>query len=427
MPTESKALSDMQVRKLSFKLDKNGNPIPDRHPVGGVAGLKLYCKPSGSKSWVLRAMVGNKRKDMGLGSYPSVSLKVAREQAREYKIKISNGIDPIAEKKAKKEAISAEQAQQITFEEFARKFIAKETKAYKTPQQVRHLSQRLRDYAFPFIGHIYLKDIKRKHLVDILEPIWETKNHTAKRVQNYVYRILQQAISEELRTDANPATWKDNLALSFPKASKIAPVKHHRAIDWRMLPEFMKTLRDYDDPVDSRPEAKCFEFMILTAARAGEARLVTWDELDLTKKMWRVPAGKYKSNLQWEIPLTDPVIRLLKSLPSHKTQAGRVFSTLAGRVIPDAYMSSLPDALGFDAVAHGFRTTFRTWGQERQKFSEEALELSLKHCDSVGTRAAYARSQLVDERRKVLDTYNTWALHGNQINNVTSFRGKSSQ
>ena len=104
-----------------------------------------------------------------------------------------------------------------------------------------------------------------------------------------------------------------------------------------------------------------------------------------------------------------------------------MFSTLAGRVIPDAYMSSLPDALGFDAVAHGFRTTFRTWGQERQKFSEEALELSLKHCDSVGTRAAYARSQLVDERRKVLDTYNTWALHGNQINNVTSFRGNSSQ
>ena len=427
MPRESKALSDMQVRKLSFKLDIDGNPKPDRHPVGGVAGLQLYCKPSGSKSWVLRVKVGDRRKDIGLGSYPSVSLKVAREQAREHKIKISNGIDPIAEQKAKKEAISAEQAQQITFEEFARKFIAKESKAYKTPQQVRHLSQRLRDYAFPFVGHLYLKDIKRKHLVEILEPIWETKNHTAKRVQNYVYRILQQAISEELRTDANPATWKDNLALSFPKASKIAPVKHHRAIDWRVLPDFMKALRDYDEPVDSHPEAKCFEFMILTAARAGEARLVTWDELDLTKKIWRVPAGKYKSNLQWEIPLTDPVIRLLKSLPSHKTQAGRVFSTLAGRVIPDAYMSSLPDALGFDAVAHGFRTTFSTWGQERQKFSEEALELSLKHCDSVGTRAAYARSQLVDERRKVLDTYNTWALHGNQINNVTSFRGKSSQ
>ena len=427
MPKESKALSYVQVRKLTFKHDSSGIPKPDRHPVGGVAGLHLYCKPSGSRSWVLRVKIGDKRKDIGLGSYPSVSLKTARELAREHRLTIKSGNDPIAEQRAKKEALLAEQSQQITFEEFARKFIAKESKTYKTPQQVRHLSQRLRDFAFPYIGHLYIKDIKRKHLISMLEPIWETKNHTAKRVQNYVYRILQQAISEELRTDANPATWKDNLALSFPKASKIAPVKHHRAIDWRMLPEFMKTLRDYDDPVDSHPEAKCFEFMILTAARAGEARLVTWDELDLTKKIWRVPARKYKSNLQWEMPLTAPVIRLLRSLPSHKTQVGNVFSTLSGGVIPDAYMSSLPDALGFDAVAHGFRTTFRTWGQERQRFSEEALELSLKHCETVGTRAAYARSQLVDERRQVLDTYNNWAMHGEQINNVTSIRGKSSK
>ena len=427
MPKESKALSYVQVRKLTFKHDSSGIPKPDRHPVGGVAGLHLYCKPSGSRSWVLRVKIGDKRKDIGLGSYPSVSLKTARELAREHRLTIKSGNDPIAEQRAKKEALLAEQSQQITFEEFARKFIAKESKTYKTPQQVRHLSQRLRDFAFPYIGHLYIKDIKRKHLISMLEPIWETKNHTAKRVQNYVYRILQQAISEELRTDANPATWKDNLALSFPKASKIAPVKYHRAIDWRMLPEFMKTLRDYDDPVDSHPEAKCFEFMILTAARAGEARLVTWDELDLTKKIWRVPARKYKSNLQWEMPLTAPVIRLLRSLPSHKTQVGNVFSTLSGGVIPDAYMSSLPDALGFDAVAHGFRTTFRTWGQERQRFSEEALELSLKHCETVGTRAAYARSQLVDERRQVLDTYNNWAMHGEQINNVTSIRGKSSK
>ena len=264
--------SYVQVRKLTFKHDSSGIPKPDRHPVSGVAGLHLYCKPSGSRSWVLRVKIGDKRKDIGLGSYPSVSLKTARELAREHRLTIKSGNDPIAEQRAKKEALLAEQSQQITFEEFARKFIAKESKTYKTPQQVRHLSQRLRDFAFPYIGHLYIKDIKRKHLISMLEPIWETKNHTAKRVQNYVYRILQQAISEELRTDANPAMWKDNLALSFPKASKIAPVKHHRAIDWRMLPEFMKTLRDYDDPVDSHPEAKCFEFMILTAARAGEAQ-----------------------------------------------------------------------------------------------------------------------------------------------------------
>jgi len=427
MPKESKALSDVQVRKLTFKHDSNGIPKPDRHPVGGVAGLHLYCKPSGSRSWVLRVKVGDKRKDIGLGSYPSVSLKTARELAREHRLTIKSGLDPIAEQRAKKEVLSAEQSQQITFEEFAKKFISKESKTYKTPQQVRHLSQRLRDFAFPYIGHLYIKDIKRKHLIAMLEPIWETKNHTAKRVQNYVYRILQQAISEELRTDANPATWKDNLALSFPKASKIAPVRHHRAIDWRMLPEFIKTLRDYDNPVDSHPEAKCFEFMILTAARAGEARLVTWDELDLTKKIWRVPAGKYKSNKQWDIPLTETTVRLLRSLPSYEIQSGHVFTTLAGRVIPDAYMSSLPDALGFDAVAHGFRSTFRTWGQEQQRFSEEALELSLKHCDTVGCRAAYARSQLLAERFRVLEAFSKWSTGVNIDDNVTAINKRLSK
>jgi integrase len=424
MPKESKALSDVQVRKLTLKHDSNGIPKPHRYPVGGVAGLHLYCKPSGSKSWVLRVKIGDKRKDIGLGSYPSVSLKTARELAREHRLTIKSGIDPIAEQRAKKEALSAEQSQQITFEEFAKKFIAKESKTYKTPQQVRHLSQRLRDFAFPYIGHLYIKDIKRKHLIAMLEPIWETKNHTAKRVQNYVYRILQQAISEELRTDANPATWKDNLALSFPKASKIAPVKHHRAIDWRTLPEFIKALNEYDEPAHSRPDAKCFEFMVLTAARAGEARLVTWDELDLESKIWRVPAGKYKSSKQWDIPLTETTVRLLRSLPSYKTQSGHVFRTQAGRVIPDAYMSSLPDALGFDAVAHGFRSTFRTWGQEQQRFSEEALELSLKHCDTVGSRAAYARSQLFDERCKVLEAYSEWVYEGHKTNNVTPIHSR---
>ncbi len=131
MPKESKALSDVQVRKLTFKRDSNGIPKPDRHPVGGVAGLHLYCKPSGSKSWVLRVKIGDKRKDIGLGSYPSVSLKAARELAREHRISIKSGIDPLAEQRAKKEALAAEQSQQVTFEEFARKFISKESKTYK--------------------------------------------------------------------------------------------------------------------------------------------------------------------------------------------------------------------------------------------------------------------------------------------------------
>jgi integrase len=375
----------------------------------------------------LRVTIGGRRSDIGLGSYPSVSLKEARELSRERRLKIQEGIDPLAEKKTKKETLAADQAQQITFQKYSLKFILIEGKNYKSPQQRRRLTQLLRDYAYPFIGSYYIKDIKRKHLVEMLEPIWEVKNETAKRVQNYVYRILQQAIAEEIRHDANPATWKDNLSLSFPKASKVAPVKHHRAIDWRELPDFIQALENYDNPPNSRPEAKCFKFMALTAARPGEARLVNWDEIDLEAEVWHAPENKNKSIRQWNIPLTRAAIELLKSLPTYKNESGPIFLTLAGRIIPDAYMSSLPDGLGFDAVAHGFRTTFRTWGQEQQRFSEEVLELSLRHCETAGTRAAYARSQLLDERRKVLDEYNAWAMHGKQNNNVTPIRKKSAK
>ena len=157
MPKESKALSDVQVRKLTFKHDSNGIPKPHRYPVGGVAGLHLYCKPSGSKSWVLRVKVGDKRKDIGLGSYPSVSLK-ARKGIRRGNtgLSISKRHRPNSRTTGKEGCSSRQNKRNKSpLRSLHRNSSAKESKAYKTPQQVRHLSQRLRDYAFPCIGHLY--------------------------------------------------------------------------------------------------------------------------------------------------------------------------------------------------------------------------------------------------------------------------------
>jgi hypothetical protein len=161
--------------------------------------------------------------------------------------------------------------------------------------------------------------------------------------------------------------------------------------------------------VGSRPDAACFAFMILTVARPSEVRLVDWKEIDLDEKLWTVPAGTHKSSEEWKIPLCPQAMKILKAQPTRK---GRVFSTLNNKEIPDAYLSSTPDALGFDAVAYGFRSTFRTWGQEQVKSSEEALELSLKHLEASATRAAYARSQLFYERRRILNAYELWCFKG---------------
>ena len=155
-------------------------------------------------------------------------------------------------------------------------------------------------------------------------------------------------------------------------------------------------------------------FMILTVSRPSEARLAEWDEIDLEQKVWTQPAGKYKSKKMWEIPLCPTAVKILKAQPKRR---GRVFSTLDGGELYSAALSSMPDALGFDAVAHGFRTTFRTWGQKQKQLTEEELELSMKHLDTVGCRAAYARDQLLPERRKVISAYEKWAMKGDSGQN----------
>jgi integrase len=426
MPKLSNTLSDVHVRKLTHVTNSSGKPIAKMHAVGGVSGLHLHCKPTGAKSWILRVKIGDKRTDLGLGAYPRVSLKQAREIARERKLTIQNGVNPIAEQRAKKAALAEEQAQHITFEEYSKRFVVKQAKEYATTEQVRRLKQLLTKYAHPFIGNLRLKDIKRKHIVQLLEPIWEEKNHTAQRTLRYVRRILQQAIAEELRTDANPAEWKDDLEHTFPKGSKVAPVEHHKYIDWRELPMFMKALDAWDSPTNSKPISKCFAFMVLTVARPSAARLAEWDEIDFDKKVWTIPADKPKRKVteDWEIPLTKEAIMLLKSLPSYASQTGRLFNRLDGTEIPYNTAPHLPKKLGFDCAAHGFRSTFRTWGQDKIRFNEEVLELCMTHKVGNTVRDAYARSELLDERRKVLAEYNKWAMTGKQNNNVTDIRQK---
>jgi len=428
MPKVVKELSDISIKRLRHRVgtgaknpELRGKPIKAMHAVGGVSGLYLQCLPPkgsekvGARQWIYRATVGNKVRNIGLGSYPSVPTKSARKAARELLDSIKSGIDPVSEKKAKLSQLRAMQTKEITFEEFARqRFIPKESLAYKSAPQVRRLNQLLRDYVFPHLGKTLLEDIEREDVFELLNPIWETKNETARRVLNYVYKVIQQAIAEKLREKGNPAVWKGDLSLSLAKPDAVHTVKHHRAIDWLKLPDFMKAMNALDAPKGSRPDVQCMLFMILTVSRPSEARLADWDEIDLEQKVWTQPAGKYKSKKMWEIPLCPTAIKILKAQPKRR---GRVFSTLNGTELYSAALSSMPDALGFDAVAHGFRATFRTWGQKQQRFTEEELELSLKHLDTVGCRAAYARDQLLPERRTVINAYEKWAMKGDSGQN----------
>ena len=423
MPRKTPELPDVQIRRLRHGKTKDGKPCKRQHAVGGVTGLLLQCMPPvgnesvGSRQWILRATVGDKRKELGLGGYPSIPAKDARDAARKFLADINSGKDPVAEKRSQAAKLRAEQAKEITFEQWTRKtFIPSESAGYKGAAQVRRLNQLLRDYVFPHVGHMYFEDITKQDIKNILDPIMgfklpigSIKKETGMRVQRYVDAIMQQAISDGLRDKANPAGWKHNLETSYKHLKKIE-VRHQRAIAWQELPSFAKALIELNSPTKHRPDSHCFLFMILTASRPQEARLIDWAEIDLDARIWHQPKGKYKSKkLDWDIPLTSTAIKILKAQPSFTKQQGRVFSTLNGGQLYDAALSSLPDSLGFNAVAHGFRRTFKAWCMEEQ-VNDDVSELALKHCETASTRAAYADNQLLSHRTKLMSKYEKFVM-----------------
>jgi len=269
---------------------------------------------------------------------------------------------------------------------------------------------------FPQIGDMHFEDITKQDIEKILNPLIgaglsknSTKKETGSRVRNYVEAIIQRAISDGLRDKANPAIWKNNLEPSYKHLKKIE-VQNQRSINWEELPIFIKALNERNKPSGARPDLDCMLFMILTVSRPQEARLADWNEIDLEKKVWRQPKGKYKSKkLDWDIPLCQTAITILKAQPSYKRQEGRIFSTLGGGELYSAALSSIPDALGFNSVAHGFRTTFKSYCMEKG-VNDEVSELSLKHAETTSTRAAYARNQLIKPRTKLIKDYERFAL-----------------
>jgi integrase len=229
-----------------------------------------------------------------------------------------------------------------------------------------------------------------------------------------VERILDMAGAEGLRTGDNPARWKGNLELSLPAPRKIAQVKHFAALDVKDMREFMGTLaaRDYTG-------AKALRFGILTAARSGEIRGATWDEIDLAHKLWVIPGERMKNGRAHKVPLGKAACELLKSLPQ---DCPYVFTAIRGGMISDMTMTKVIKTMGYPVTQHGFRATFRTWAQEHTNHADEVCELALAHVNSDATRAAYARSELVDKRRCLMDDWERFCYHGKPKGKVVAMR-----
>lgn len=373
---------------------------PGFYSVGGVAGLALQVLPSGARTWILRAtMAGGKRRDMGLGGYPDVPLKDAREAAREARRLLAQGVDPIEQRRAARSVLMASAAKVLTFQEAAEAYIAAHEPSWKNPKHRQQWTNTLKAYTYPAIGALSVADVELPHVLAILEPIWAQKTETASRLRGRLELVLDWATARGYRSGLNPARWRGHLDKLLARPSRVSKVEHHSALPIDAMGGFMSRLRAADGL-----GAQALEFAILTAARSGEVRGATWAEIDLEAKAWTIPAGRMKAGREHRVPLSQAAVELLERLP-HMAGTDLVFPAARGGALSDMTLSAVLRRMDVPAVPHGFRSTFRDWAGERTAYPHEMAEMALAHTVSDKTERAYRRGDLFEKRRRMMDDW----------------------
>jgi integrase len=400
MPKKARELTALEVGRLKK---------PGTHAVGGVAGLLLQITSSGARSWILRVMVGGKRREIGLGAFPDVTLAQAREKARETRQAIEDGRDPVVERAAARRALIAARGLEITFDDAARKFIESKSSEWSNSKHATQWESTLAKYVSPVVGDLHVRDVELGHITKILEPIWKTRTETASRLRGRIESVLAWATVHGYREGENPARWRGHLDKILAKPGKVAQTKHHAALPYAEIPAFMSALREREGIA-----ARALEVLILTATRSGEIRAAKWPEFDLDKKLWIIPAGRMKAKKEHWVPLSDQTVEVLRGLVRLENN-DLVFPAPRGGVLSDMTLAAVLKRMGRnDVTAHGFRSTFRDWAGETTAYPREVIEHALAHRLKDKAEAAYARGTLFDKRRGLMDD---WAKHCQTVSN----------
>ena len=415
MPIKTRELSATEVRRLTYSVSKTtGKEYPALHSVGGVAGLLLQVTPTGAKSWIYRTRIAGKRRSIGLGGFPDVTLAQARDKARETRDKIADGIDPVEERQTKRRDLLAAKLSTMTFADAMADYIKMKSTEFRNPRQEQQWTNSLTTYALPHIGKVPVRDIELPHIKAVLDPIWQTKTETANRVRARVENILGWCAVHGYRSNENPAKWQGYLDEVYPSPEKIKKKGHHAALSVDALPGFMTDLQKRTGTA-----SRAMEFLILTASRTneviGDKRIgkpgITWQEIDLQAKVWTVPADRMKSGKAHKVPLTDAAMDLINSMEPGAPDA-LLFAGPKGDIPSNNFLSALLKRMDQPVTAHGFRSTFKDWARERTAYADEVSELALAHVNSDATRAAYARSELLDKRRQLMGDWEQYCYHG---------------
>ena len=377
---------------------------PGRYTDALAMGLHLWVKDSNKKYWIYRYTMDGKQRNIGLGPYPDVGLADARIKAIEAKKKVVNGIDP----KPHKETRIEMEKQKATFSEFAKQFIETKSSEWTNTKHRLQWEFTIEEYANPVIGNLKLDQITTEDILKILSPIWAKKTETATRLRGRIELILAAATTRRLRSGLNPAQWKGHLETVLAKPNKIKKVKHHAALPFDEIPEFMEQLREMGTMA-----ALALEFCILNASRTGE--VIGGKRNEVSESVWIIPGERMKAKREHRVPLCERSIQILKISELLDPDSEYLFSRKT-KPLSNMAMTMVIRRLKKKVTVHGFRSTFRDWVSERTDHSSEVAEMSLAHAISNKVEAAYRRGDLIDKRRALLtDWENYCKLQGHLI------------
>lgn len=350
--------------------------------------LYLRVRPSGRKHWIQRIVIEGRRTDLGLGSVEFVSLDEARRIALDNRAKIRNGDNPITDNR---------KVLMPTFGIAATKTHASLKPTWKNKQHSVSWMQVVQKHAFPVLENLPVDTITQRHVLDVLEPIWNKQPETARRVRQRIRAVLRWCQSKEYVTHNVADERIDGALPAMPKVKE-----HHKALPYRDVPEAVRV-------ISSRVSSArlCLRFLILTAVRSNEAREATWDEIDRETRTWNIPAERMKGGKPHRVPLSESALVVLDDAEHLRDGSDLIFPSVTKSrhpMTPDNLMKVWrKTGVAKDTTVHGFRTSFRTWAAEQTDIPREVLELALAHNLGSAVEQAYSRSDLLEKRVRLMD------------------------
>jgi len=378
-----------------------------RHSIGDGLYLEVV---GNARRWFTRYTIQGRRREMQLGSAADVSLKEARELVADVRKTVKAGIDPIERKKA----VEIEETKTPSFGAFADELIRTIESGFRNEKHIYQWKQTL--------GEAYCASIRKKpvdavtteDIVDILKPLWATKQETASRLRGRIEKVLDAAKARGWRTGENPARWRGHLDHLLPRRQKLQR-GHQPAMPYEEVPAFVGRLRARDAVA-----ARALEFLILTAAHTGEVIGATWSEVDLGSKVWTVPADRMKAGREHRVPLSGRAIEILSEVAklreSEEPTAHLFPSSRRGQPLSNMAFKQLLVRMGETGfVPHGFRSSFRDWCGECTPFPREVAEAALAHIVGNSVEQAYRRGDALEKRREMMEA---WANYASEAHTV---------